>query len=700
MKKRISSLLLAAVMLLGILSGCGGNNSNPPSDGTQKPSSGTDVQQPSGTADGEIVKESPMLAEMVSAGTIPTLADRLPSDADVYVETAYTPEGEVPVYGGTIRSPNSGMWGYGPFCEEPLFRMLDDGTVEPNVAKGYEVSDDGLVYTIHLREGMRWSDGTPFTATDCVYYYNYILVTDVNNETGEITKSNANRNYGWYKTTDPSDGILKPAQVRYVDDTTFTITLYAPKPTLLQAICIDNKWMFAPKEWYKDIMANDPSQPHWSGETDLKLIGGEGLPAVTEEEALANAKARSDLYTFEDYSKLCDELGYRYWQYAGRPTLRPWNNTSAKTDQVLVFERNPYYWKVDAEGRQLPYVDKIEFATMDESLNAQEVMAGNLDVCGVSAGSFSTYKAGEAGGVYTLKAFVSPSWSSAHLELNQTYKDAQYAELFGNIDFRHALSIAVDRDEMNNIIYSGMNTPQQFAAPEGLADYIPGAPDKWIELDVDEANKLLDGIDLISNELNSDGFRTFVGGANNGKAIVLEVETTGDDTSAQAVALLAQYYSKIGIQVVESANTDNNKRNEKYYAGDVAMASFESGKSVFNVMLRPDYLALNRNNNCWSGKYGIEHADHIAPEAGTPLAELLDATNNLISASTMDDLRSAGDTILRLHYENTWCIGFLNNSTGYQAVNNRIHNYREGFVMCDELRFFGYAKPYTWFIQE
>lgn len=109
MKKRISSLLLAAVMLLGILSGCGGNNSNPPSDGTQQPSSGADAQQPSGAAGGEIVKESPMLAEMVSAGTIPALADRLPSDADVYVETAYTPEGEAPVYGGTMRTPNGGM---------------------------------------------------------------------------------------------------------------------------------------------------------------------------------------------------------------------------------------------------------------------------------------------------------------------------------------------------------------------------------------------------------------------------------------------------------------------------------------------------------------------------------------------------------------------------------------------------------------
>ena len=213
------------------------------------------------------------------------------------------PTDETPLYGGTMRTNNGGMWYLGPIAEEPLFRLLEDGSVEPNVAKGYDLSEDGLTYTIHLREGMKWSDGTPFTATDCVYYYNYVLVTEVDAQTGEVTKSNTTKYYNWYMSADPNDGDkLKPAQVRYVDDTTFTITLYSPKPLLLQSIAIDNKWMFCPKDWYKDIMAVNMDEPHWSGETDLKLIGGEGLVTVTEEDALANAKARSELYTFEDYT--------------------------------------------------------------------------------------------------------------------------------------------------------------------------------------------------------------------------------------------------------------------------------------------------------------------------------------------------------------------------------------------------------------
>lgn len=652
-----------------------------------------------GAVSADIEKEAPMLAEQVAAGTLPPLEDRLPVEADVFVETEYTPE-ETPSYGGTLRTNNGGMWYYGPNAEEPLFRLLDDGTVEANVAKSYDLSEDGLVYTIHLREGMKWSDGTPFTATDCVYYYNYVLVTDVDNETGKVTKSNAGRYYNWYQTAD-ENGVMRPAQVRYVDDQTFTITLYSPKPTLLQAIAIDNKWMFCPKEWYKDIMVNDASAAHWSGETDLKLIGGEGLPTITEEQALANALAKSELYNFENAAKLGDQLGYRYWQYAGRPTLRPWNIISPLTDQTLVFERNPYYWKVDAEGRQLPYIDRVEYVTLDASLMAQEKIAGNLDLVRFDAADFPIYKSSEAIGNYTVYTDIIPSWANVSFEFNQGYKDVQYRELFANIDFRHAVSIAVDRNEVNEILYNGMMAPAQFAPAAGTAEYIEGAPEKWTELNVDEANALLDGIEGISNERNSDGYRTFVGGEHDGQAITIEFETRADaPNDAQLVALLAKYFKPLGLQIVESNNTDNNARNERYYAGDVYMAAVNSSSGSFNVMLRPDAVAANRNNCAFVGKYGLEHADALTPEPGSAMEELVNATKALLSASTLEDLQAAAARIVRSHYENTWVIGILASNKTYDAVANRVHNFRDGFVSCDELRFLGNTRPYSWFIQE
>lgn len=692
MKKKYICLLLAVVMLMGIFAGC--DSTTPAaSDSTTAPGN-----TPSESTAAEIVKQAPVLQAQVDAGTLPDLTDRIPVESDVYVEAGNNPT-ETPSYGGTLRTNNGGKWYFGPIAEEPLFRLLDDGTVEPNVAKGYEMSDDGLVYTIHLREGMKWSDGEPFTAEDCVYYYNYILVTNVDNETGKVTKSATTKYYNWYMTKDPADGIMKPAQVRYVDDTTFTITLYSPKATLLQAICIDNKWMFAPKHWYKDLQAYDETVPHWSGETDLKLIGGEGLTTITEEQAVANAKARNSLYTFEDYNMLCKELCYYYWQYAGRPSLRPWVITSAMTDSNLLFERNAYYWKVDADGRQLPYIDNLELVTLDESLYAQEIMAGNIDVASFGNDEFPLYKASEATGCFNIKRLNGSSWTIMELQLNQTYKDAQYAELFSQIDFRHALSIAADRNEMNNILFNGMAVPTQSAPPEGSAEYIEGATEKWTELDVDGANALLDGIAMISSDRNADGYRTFVDGANAGKPIVLQIETDSTEVQAKAVALLATYYKKLGIQVVEVANTDNNARNEKLYVGNEVMSSLYK-TATFNVMLRPDAVAVNRNNLAWAGKYGLEHQDCITPAEDTPMADMVNATKELQAATTMEELQAAAKKVVKNFCDNTWAIGYLNDSGSYFAANKRIHNFNDGFIYCDELRFLGYGKPYTWFIQE
>lgn len=310
--KKALSLLLVLASLLSLMAGCSGNTAANPTTGSETAGGET-------TGEAEIVKESPMLTEMVSAGTIPALSERLPVEADIMVETDKTPEN--PQYGGTLRRNNGGEWDFGPFTEEPLFRLTEDGGVTPNVAKGYDVSEDGLTYTVYLREGMKWSDGEPFTADDVAFYYNYMLVTDADPETGKVTSGYCGTNYNWYKTVDPADGISKPAIVTVVDDYTFQIKLYSPKPLLLCNIAIDNKWMFAPKHWYQDIVAYDTSVPHWTG-LEPDVLGAKGLTAVTEAEAVANAAARNARFTFADYVQLGNQLGYMYWGYADRPTLR------------------------------------------------------------------------------------------------------------------------------------------------------------------------------------------------------------------------------------------------------------------------------------------------------------------------------------------------------------------------------------------
>lgn len=688
--KKALSLLLVLASLLSLMAGCSGNTAANPTTGSETAGGET-------TGEAEIVKESPMLTEMVSAGTIPALSERLPVEADIMVETDKTPEN--PQYGGTLRRNNGGEWDFGPFTEEPLFRLTEDGGVTPNVAKGYDVSEDGLTYTVYLREGMKWSDGEPFTADDVAFYYNYMLVTDVDPETGKVTSGYCGTNYNWYKTVDPADGISKPAIVTVVDDYTFQIKLYSPKPLLLCNIAIDNKWMFAPKHWYQDIVAYDTSVPHWTG-LEPDVLGAKGLTAVTEAEAVANAAARNARFTFADYVQLGNQLGYMYWGYADRPTLRAWVMTSEKSDQTYVFTRNPYFWKTDAQGRQLPYIDTVEMVTMDNSLYAQEMISKNLDMAAVAISDFPTYKAGEAIGNYTVTGSLQPNWTVCSIELNQSYKDDQYAELFSNIDFRHALSIAVDRNQLNEILYAGMAEPAQAAAPKGTAQYIEGAREKWIEYDPAAANALLDGIETISNDRNADGYRTFVGGANAGKAVCINLEGHEKCDSAEASALIAQYLKEIGIQLVEITNTARNTRQQKVTNGDEVMALYEEKLNVFNPAIRPDRVGANRNICTWVGKYGLEHANPKSPAPGSEMEKVVELTKQLANATTLEEAEAAGQGLLESNYENTWIIGYLSVLNSYTALSNRVQNYDPNYISCDELRFYGNAKPYTWFIAE
>lgn len=682
--KKFLALSLALIMIASLLAACGSKTETPVETPTETP---TEV---------EIVKESPMLAKMVAAGTLPELSERLPVEADIMVETAETPEN--PQYGGTLRRNNGGEWDYGPFTEEPLFRLTEDGGVTPNVAKGYDVSADGLTYTIYLREGMKWSDGEPFTAHDVAFYYNYMLVTDFTEE-GKVISGYNGTTYNWYKTIDPADGLNKPAIVTVVDDYTFQIQLYSPKPLILQNIAIDNKWMFAPKHWYKDIVAYDTSVEHWTG-LDHAVLGGEGLTAVTEEEAVANAAARNARFTFDDYVQLGNQLGYMYWSYKDRPTLRAWVMDSEKTDQTYVFSRNPYFWKTDAEGRQLPYIDTVEMVTMDTGLYAQEMIAGNLDMASVDVGDFPTYKAGESVGDYTVYSSLQPNWTVCSIELNQAYKDEQYAELFANIDFRHALSIAVDRNEMNEILYAGLAVPAQAAAPEGTAQYIDGARDKWTEYDPDTANALLDGIDMISNTRNADGYRTFTSGANAGKTVLINLEGHEKSNSAEAIALMAQYLKEIGIQLVEITNTARNTRQQKVTNGNEVMAIYEEALNVFNPAVRPDRVGANRNICTWVGLYGLEHAEPKTPATGSEMEEVVNLTKQLQTASTLAETDAAGQALLESHVDNTWIIGYLSVLDKYTALGNDVKNFDADFISCDELRFYGNAKPYTWYMEQ
>ena len=230
--KKLAAVMLAAAMCVTTLTGCGGTS--PEASDSKDVVASTDSTVESSAETTPDVSEGFKQAPMLDSMSLPAVEERIPTAEDVMVENVAS----VGQYGGSIKMVlTKAGWNTGKPIEQGLFRFNSNGEVEPNVAKSYEVNDDATVYTIHLREGMKWSDGVDFTSEDCVFFYDHMCVPET------FGKSL----WDCFKVTteDGSEGI---ATFTKVDDYTFTVSFPAPKPNFINELCINAKWCYAPPQ--------------------------------------------------------------------------------------------------------------------------------------------------------------------------------------------------------------------------------------------------------------------------------------------------------------------------------------------------------------------------------------------------------------------------------------------------------------------
>jgi peptide/nickel transport system substrate-binding protein len=606
-------------------------------------------------------REAPMLAAKVAAGQLPPLEQRLPASADVMVETmdstgAYG-DHQTFVYGG-----RTDQWSYGMIGEEPLFRFTVQGTVEPNVAKGYTVNANSTEYTIYLRQGMKWSDGVPFTADDCIFFYEKMI----------LPRTFGNAIYNCYYSTNPVTAERSLCTMEKVNNYEFKVKFKDPSPNFLELVAIDTKWMFAPAHYYKQLL------PEFIGE------------------AAAAVKAKE--MGFADVAALGRQTGYYHWNIIDRPQIRPWKITNDPDSDLMIMERNPYYWKTDAEGRQLPYIDRLHYVrTSDPNQNVLKIMAGEVDVSGVSYANIAALKQNERQGHYRLVTWDNLNWSgSGSLIFNQSAEDPKYRALFANLEFRHAISISADRKEMATLVADGWSVPKQTSPAEGGMGYSKAWAEKWIEYNPREARRLLE--QNVGLKMGSDGYFTFA----DGSRLVLDI-ISSDSTAeaAKAAELLTEKYLKdIGIRAVFSvrdrAYVDEQTRANKV---NVAMNS-GYGMNTINISLRPDSVVPVRNNfSPWYGAFGTWFA--TGGEGGeAPTGDILKLINfykEMSSATSKEAINRIALQMLKIHEDNIWQIGFLSATPSLLAVNDDLKNFLERGLMCDEFRNLGLAHPAIWY---
>jgi peptide/nickel transport system substrate-binding protein len=441
--------------------------------------------------EGRIFKEAPMLAERVEKGELPPVADRLPVNPLVI-----RPLKQIGVYGGTLRRALLGdiveVPGVSKTLSDNLMgyeRPLPTG-VQLNLAEGYEYCDEGRTAIFRIRQGVRWSDGAPFTVDDILFWYYDVMH---NGDARDVAIPDS----AWMV-----DG--KPIQMEKIDDHTLRIFSHKPLGRILYNFCTDSSM------WPKHFFA--PLHP-------------------TYERTATYADFRTASTNAQRYMK------------PGMPQLGAWMPVQWVRGQRIVYERNPYYWKVDTAGNQLPYIDRIVFNIIpDLQVILIKFINGELDVFGRYAflDMYPTLKAEEAKGSFRLG--LSGPGSGPAFYLNWDARKPGLREAFRDKRVRMAMSHAINREEINQIVYHGLMVPSGYAFGKANPYFSEEAFKKYSAYDPELARRLLDEAGYVRPE--SDAYRRLKDGA------TFEVTIDVSGTFAKDVSeLVRAHWEAVGIKV-------------------------------------------------------------------------------------------------------------------------------------------------------
>lgn len=678
MKKKLMVLSLAAVMVLSV-PGCGSRNiklnertqtfAEPESVeavATEKTEMGTETGTEAGTETAKAAtevdrgslnfSEAPELSERVKAGELPSVESRVPGKEDVFVAvTDAAGNGlEIGEYSGDLNLTGpSGSWGIARPVLESIIRYNNDGSYVPNVIKSFEYNSDYTVWTFHLRDGMKWSDGDDFTADDITFWYYMVHINNYD------TKAS------WEALKDTQTG--EYAVLKKVDDHTVTWTFETPKYPGAFIENGDFKWCWAPSHFLSDLIPASfyVENEYWEN------------TGLSDGQVLANAAAKG--FSYDSVNDLGKNVCYYFWNASGLPTVNSFvlsteEGHNSRDSELCILNRNPYYWKVDAEGKQLPYFDNI--CIKKEVEDAKVAFAnGELDYMDIGMEQISAMLS-ELGDAVTLKTALGSNWGTDQITFNYTCSNKNYADLFANSDFRQAISICADRQEVSLRISEGFLRPGQCAPSVGSMGYDEEWSEKWTDYDVAVAQQLLDGCGL---KLGSDGYYDFADGSD------FTLDFISLEGSADSVySALRRYFESIHIK---TTLTDYDTETYDKLIDDnewIAVMCPHMAAGGLSLSERAAAFVPIAQAAEWYGEYGTYYTDNtlgVAPSGDmAKLVEYYEQWVNTADAAQRDDIALK---IYDLHKQNLWSIAYVEGANSYCLVNPKIHNFADNLVNND-----------------
>ncbi len=598
--------------------------------------------------------DPPYFADAVKAGDLPPVAERLPQEP--MTEPFAEPFARPGRHGGSLNILMASAKDVRQMVVYGYARLIGynhELKLKPNVLERYEV-EDGRIFTLYLRKGHSWSDGAPFTSEDFRYWWE-----DMANNP-ELSPSGP-----------PIEMLVdgQPPVVEYLDDTTIRYTWPSPNPAFVPALAgarpLD---IYAPKHYLKKY------HPRHADPQKLQ-------------ERVEKSKRRNwaSLHNRKDNAYKNDNPDL--------PTLQPWRNTTYSPAERFVFQRNPYYHRVDGEGRQLPYLDEVIITIASAGLIPAKAGSGESDLQAryLRFANVSFLKQNEERHGFNTLLWRTGKGAELALYPNLNHEDPAWRKLFRDARFRRALSLAVNRHEINQVIYYGF----ALEAGNGL---LPSSPlyDKerearWTQFDLKRANALLDEIGL---KRGSGGIRQLP----DGRPLEIIIETAGESTEqTDALELIRDSWLEAGIKIYTKPLQREVLRN-RVFAGKTQMAiwfGLENGLATADMS--PAELAPTSQQQLQWPRWGQYR--ETKGQSGEPVdmelpQYLLDLYQRWRGARDHDTRVAIWGEILDIWTDQVFTIGLAAGVLQPVVASDRLQNIpAEGFYNWDPGAQFGCYRP-------
>lgn len=614
-------------------------------------------------AGAQMLVEPPSLAPLVEGGKLPPLAQRLP---DTPVVLAMDQPGQsIGRHGGTLntimaRSKDVRLmvvYGYAR-----LVKFDRNLNLVPDILERIEVKD-GKIFTFYLRPGHRWSDGQPFTTEDFRYYWEDVANNDLLSPIGPSALLRV-------------DGELPT--VTFIDKTTLRYAWSKPNPAFLPALAGARPfYIYRPAHYLRKYHA--------------RYNDTEKLNAKAKQKGQRSWAALHNKYDHQ-YKNKNIEL----------PTLQPWVNTTEGPAERFIFKRNPYYYKIDRNGLQLPYIDQVIFSIASGKIIPAQVGTGQSDLQAryLRFANFTFLKANEKKSRYQARLWRIAKGSHLTLFPNLNVNDPVWRKLLREVRFRRALSLAVDRFELNQVIYYGLAIEAQNTVLPESTLFRKEYQKAWAKHDPSQANRLLDSLGL--DKRNDSGIRLLP----DGRPIEIIVESTGESTEeADILELVADQWAKVGVKMLTKPSQREVMRN-RIYAGETLMAissGLENG--VPTADMDPSGLAPTEQVQYQWSKWGQyrESNGRMGQPIDMAVPKRLAALNAKWRLATgTAQRRDIWHEMLAINADRVFTIGLISGVLQPVVVRNNLRNVPvKGIYNWDPGAHFGiYGMDSFWFAPE